>query len=638
MTNENDKVKHYYNKYGNVEKFEVWRNNVRVLEEDLSFETNLNGFISKRSIANFDVGFEYDVLGNQTKLTDQFGLAVNYTYNDLNQLDYLTVENKNFDYEYYDDGTIKAIQYPTLNNGSVLRSENTYDNINRLTTVINKIGNQIISQFDYEYDNNGNITRVIENKNTGNEVITDYQYDELNRLDIITRPNNVIVDMKYDTRGNRKEIQTNTRGSIDYLHKYNKDSQYTYNSWDELSEFTIRGDTYHYKYDAEGLRIKKITPNKTIRYHHNNSGEVIAESDENDQIIAQNIWGFRPLARKVNGEYYYYICNARGDIVQLVDEDGNVVNHYRYDEWGNTLEKQEQIENPIRYAAEYYDEESGLYYLRARYYEPTTGRFISKDTYEGTLTNPLTLNLYTYCLNNPIRYLDPTGHYVSDFDKEHCTPSEIEDLDRYTKEYEAGDKTAHDRAEAIRDKYRTDNEIGTPEGKTIDKRTGKESSRKRSKTVTMPDGYSGGWNYAPSYAVIEDTSTVTGYGGSLSVSCFIGFEVSVYGAKDKWGNWGLFASVGAKAGTTVEVSGQIIRVMSYDAVDVNQARGLSSNILNVGGGHIVYGNYSISKSRPDEFGKQTTWHTTGIGGGSGAEFGASPISNTWRLLEWRSQK
>ena len=64
----------------------------------------------------------------------------------------------------------------------------------------------------------------------------------------------------------------------------------------------------------------------------------------------------------------------------------------------------------MKYAGEYYDEESGLYYLRARYYDPSIGRFISMDSYEGDITNPLSLNLYTYVENDPLSYVDPSGH------------------------------------------------------------------------------------------------------------------------------------------------------------------------------------------------------------------------------------
>ena len=106
---------------------------------------------------------------------------------------------------------------------------------------------------------------------------------------------------------------------------------------------------------------------------------------------------------------YYYLYNGHGDVVQIIDRAGNIVNRYEYDEWGNSNQI-ETIANDFKYCGEIYDDETGLYYLRARYYDPSMGRFISEDSVEGNITNPLSLNLYTYCSNNPIIYTDPSGN------------------------------------------------------------------------------------------------------------------------------------------------------------------------------------------------------------------------------------
>jgi YD repeat-containing protein len=288
----------------------------------------------------------------------------------MNRLDNITVEGKVFDYEFYPDGMLKAVNYPITAGGQTIRSEYTYDNINRLETVINQVGSQIISQYSYGYDSNGNITSVTENSST-----TEYQYDDVNRLEGTTKPNGEEITYHYDTRGNR----TNHIGNTTITYNTIADT-YGYNNWDELSQFATGGIAYQYQYDPEGLRAKKESTSGTVRYHLDNNGRVIAESDASDQITAQNIWGHKALARKVNGAYYYYIYNGHGDVVQVLDVNGIVVNSYSYDEWGNITSKTETIENPIRYAGEYYDEESGLYYLRARYYDPTTGRFISEHS------------------------------------------------------------------------------------------------------------------------------------------------------------------------------------------------------------------------------------------------------------------
>ncbi|MGI6712263.1 MAG: RHS repeat domain-containing protein [Bacillota bacterium] len=375
----NDGISRYYHPIGEIEKYTVWNDisGTRIYGEGLEYNLSNTGKIKERKSGNYSVSFQNDIFGNTTKITDPFNLAINYTYDNLNRLNNVTVEGKTFHYEYYPDGMLKAVNYPPTPGGLAIRSEYTYDNLNRLKTVINKVGNGNISQYSYIYDNNGNIISV----NT-NGSITWYQYDDLNRLTGITRPSGEQITYNYDTRGNRTKLQVNNGGSYNTIH-----GTFRYNNWDELAQFTTGERTYQYKYDPEGLRTKKESITDTIRYHLDNNGQVIAESNANGQVTAQNIWGHKALARKVNGAYYYYIYNGHGDVVQVLNANGNIVNSYTYDEWGNILSKTEQISNPIRYAGEYYDEESGLYYLRARYYDPAIGRFISEDSNEGEIND-----------------------------------------------------------------------------------------------------------------------------------------------------------------------------------------------------------------------------------------------------------
>ncbi|MFD2115641.1 RHS repeat-associated core domain-containing protein, partial [Paenibacillus yanchengensis] len=111
------------------------------------------------------------------------------------------------------------------------------------------------------------------------------------------------------------------------------------------------------------------------------------------------------------GEKGYYMVNGHGDVTGITDTEDELINEYTYDIWGKPLEHSETIEQSFRYSGEYWDEETNLQYLRARWYDPSVGRFINEDTYEGELANPLTLNLYTYVHNNPLRYIDPSGNY-----------------------------------------------------------------------------------------------------------------------------------------------------------------------------------------------------------------------------------
>jgi len=99
-----------------------------------------------------------------------------------------------------------------------------------------------------------------------------------------------------------------------------------------------------------------------------------------------------------------------GDVVQVTSGNGTVKNRYEYDTFGETTLEIEEAENSIKYAGVFQDSSTGLYYLRARYYDAAIGRFISEDSYRGEANNPASLNLYTYCLNDPIQFIDPSGH------------------------------------------------------------------------------------------------------------------------------------------------------------------------------------------------------------------------------------
>lgn len=403
-----DHIKNYYNALGSIEKYEV-TNDSTGAGENLNYDFYSTGLVKQRTQGNYGTKFEYDTVGNQTKVTDPFNLAVTYTPDALNRLNTVAVDGKTFTYNYYTDGMIQSVTYPTTG-GGILKTEYTYDNINRMKTMTNTLGGNVISSFAYDYDDNGNITSVTENGD-----VTNYQYDDLNRLQIIDIPGVQHIEYTYDTRGNRKTLSDTKFNNQDVI-----PGTFGYNSWDEMSSFTSGMNSYEYKYDTTGLRTQKIGPNGTTRYHLDSSGRIVAESDGSDQVKAQIIWGNKALARKVDGQYYYYIYNGHGDVIQMISESGTIVNSYKYDEWGNTLFKQEVVQNDLKYCSEPFDDETGLYYLRARYYDPSIGRFISKDSVEGDVKNPLSLNLYTYCANDPIGLFDPSGCTVQSEIDDYC--------------------------------------------------------------------------------------------------------------------------------------------------------------------------------------------------------------------------
>ena len=126
------------------------------------------------------------------------------------------------------------------------------------------------------------------------------------------------------------------------------------------------------------------------------------------------------LSRGDFGKMSYYVKNLQGDIVKILDENGISYASYVYDSWGNILEeKGEPILrrlNPLRYRGYVYDEDTTLYYLQSRYYDPTTGRFINADdtAYIGATGTVLSANIFTYCENNAIMFTDYNGQLLKE--------------------------------------------------------------------------------------------------------------------------------------------------------------------------------------------------------------------------------
>ena len=115
-----------------------------------------------------------------------------------------------------------------------------------------------------------------------------------------------------------------------------------------------------------------------------------------------------PLTVTYNDTTYYYVTNLQGDVIGIEDAAGNQVAHYTYDAWGNNLEISGWMGtlNPLRYRGYVYDQETGLYYLESRYYDPATGRFLNADSYTATKQNIVGHNMFAYCENNPVTFQD----------------------------------------------------------------------------------------------------------------------------------------------------------------------------------------------------------------------------------------
>ena len=174
------------------------------------------------------------------------------------------------------------------------------------------------------------------------------------------------------------------------------------------------GVTAEFVYNADGLRVQKTVNGVATKYtlHGKNVVHMTSGTDELHFFYdAQN----RPAVVVYNGTAYAYVKSLQGDIAAILDENGNTVVSYGYDAWGAPLwctgELAETLGKvqPFRYRGYVFDEETGLYYLRSRYYNPRWGRFVNADVILFQEKTSGKHNLFTYCHNAPINYADPSG-------------------------------------------------------------------------------------------------------------------------------------------------------------------------------------------------------------------------------------
>ena len=184
-------------------------------------------------------------------------------------------------------------------------------------------------------------------------------------------------------------------------------TSYTYNAFNQQTAvLTADGGKLENQYDAEYLRAGTIEngEKRTFLYYQ---GELIAEADKSEEPISRYILGYGVAAGWNQGkeEYHSYHLDEQNSTAYITRVGGKIENIYQYDAFGVIRKSQERIRNKILYTGQQYDQISGQYYLRARYYNPVVGRFLQEDVYRGD-----GLNLYEYCVSNPVIYYDPSGY------------------------------------------------------------------------------------------------------------------------------------------------------------------------------------------------------------------------------------
>ena len=193
-----------------------------------------------------------------------------------------------------------------------------------------------------------------------------------------------------------------------------------YNGLNQLVSVSMGSAPVTFQYRPDGLRHSKSSGASVVT-HLWDGQNIVAEIGTTGSVTARYLRGINLVAREQDCALQYYTFNAHGDVTQRYDANCNLLKNYNYDAFGIEIDPEPLDSNPFCYCGEYFDKETGEIYLRAKYYNPVTGRFGAEDSVKSTsyklpneqeITDPLSLNLYTYGSNNPVLYVNNSGNFA----------------------------------------------------------------------------------------------------------------------------------------------------------------------------------------------------------------------------------
>ncbi len=409
------------------------------------------------------VAYEYDPAGRRTATVYPGGARIEYAYDPAGRLTGVTNagagETTLYDYDNA-TGLLTSVERP---NG--VRTEYSFDAAARLTDIRHETtgSGALIALIHYELNTDGqraelHVTRPDLHTPNPADTLTrkeKYTYDAPGRLieaiysdDDVFDPTDRAVAYTYDGNGARTTLTVTRNGGVV------EERRYTYGNDNRLLRVTngSGGMVAEYAYDAAGARIMKVTPSETVRYTYDAGNlltrietghdlieygydgaghriarrvngvetrfvvdtargvdQVLEERDGDGNVVARHIHGLERLSVRDGGRERWLLGDGLGSVHRWVDGNGTAGESYAYDVFGNVTSGPNDA-NEWLFTGERTDPVSGLIHLRARYYDPETGRFVSRDPI-GVLGG---VNCYAYGRNNPVNFTDPAGLDVVD--------------------------------------------------------------------------------------------------------------------------------------------------------------------------------------------------------------------------------
>ena len=434
-------IRYIYNENGNLSKvsYPTTKDGIQSLSyiydengwlQEIKGELHSKGQTTEKVLRSYS----YDAYGKVKEIKDYRNRLKNgaqavqkiYTYDSFDRVKEMTYTDletgkvmESYRYSYDKNSNItektEVNNYPKEEKDKVNETKAyTYDALGRLTKTVttDHKNDDRTKTVTYTYDKAGNRT-----KEDDGTTQTAYTYNGLDQLQTATKEKGTAVDevrqYSYDANGNQTDVKNTKTGQTE---------SYTYDAENRLSKVSVTdkdGKTaviQQNRYNGDGQRIQKVEGSKTTNYYYQD-GVVSYTTDGENSQTSQNLIGTdgNILATQRYGsdhtDYLLYHKDIQGSTTSLVKEDGSADATYRYTDFGETtINGDNKAENEVCYTGGIYDHSTGLYYLNARYYNPEDGRFVTEDTYRGETAKPETGHLYAYCANNPVNYVDPSGH------------------------------------------------------------------------------------------------------------------------------------------------------------------------------------------------------------------------------------
>lgn len=414
--------------------------NVRVSMVDSTGTTSyvpdeLDRLSSVKFPANKTVSYLYDPAGNRSRLTYPDGKVVNYTYDDAGRMATVTDwANQVTSYGYDDAGRLTTT---TLPNG--VTQTNTYNDADQLATIGAKKGTTTLTGLTYTLDNAGRRTAVQDL--SGNET---YSYDNLYRITGVIYPDGTTQAYSYDFAGNRL---TKTQGSTTTNYSYDDADRMTaaggvaygyddngnqttrgsdtfgWDPEDRLSSANVGGTAVTYAYRGDDLRHSKTVGATTTTYLWDLASDLPVVLQDGtttyvyglgliSQGLSTTTYLFLNLVPTTTTVHSWFLTDGLGSTVALTNSAGAITATHKYDVFGATRATTGTGSTQFKFAGQQDDPTLGYQYLRARYYDPAIGRFISKDPFGGFAEIPQSQTSYLYAHNDPVNLDDPTGEVV----------------------------------------------------------------------------------------------------------------------------------------------------------------------------------------------------------------------------------